>query len=77
MASLNFILGTLFRVNHCRYFHRKGLLGLIFAGYVPLAYQSLYPLIIDPILVTLGQMLFSQSQFSHYLFMHLPSTAFY
>ena len=38
-----------------------GILGLIFAGYVPLASQSPYPIIvysvanIDPILVTFGQ----------------------
>ena len=50
MASLKFIVGTLFCVNHCRYFHCEGLLGLIFAGYVPLTYQNLYPTIIDPIL---------------------------
>ena len=40
---------------------RGGLLGLIFAGYVPLASQSPYPIkvflwpLIDPILVTFGQ----------------------
>ena len=41
----------------------EGVLGLIFAWYVPLASQSLYPIIvysvpmpiIDPILVTFGQ----------------------
>ena len=43
----------------------QGLLGLIFAGYVPLTSQNPYPIIvyisvaniiIDPILVTLGKM---------------------
>ena len=38
----------------------RGLLGLIFAGYVPLASQGPYPIIVlwpivDPILFTLGQ----------------------
>ena len=39
----------------------RGVLGLIFAGYVPLASQSLYPIIVysvanyRPIVVTFGQ----------------------
>ena len=39
-------------------------------------YSLLYGHIIDPILVTFGTKQLSQSQLSHFLFMHLPYKAF-
>ena len=46
------------------------LLGLIFTGYVPLASQNPYLIIVYSvtILVTLGNKQFSQSQLIHFLF---------
>ena len=59
-----------------------GLLGLIFAWYVPLASHNPYPVIvysvdkyIDPILVTFGKLWFPRSQLSNFLFMHLSYKA--
>ena len=51
--------------------------GLIFAGYVPLASQNPYPIIVyyvakyRPHLSHFGKMYFSPSQLSKFLFMHL------
>ena len=54
----------------------RGVLGLIFAGYVPLASQSLYPIIVysvanyRPYLSHFwANMLFSRSQLNHFLFL--------
>ena len=54
----------------------RGVLGLIFAGYVPLASQSLYPIIVysvanyRPYLSHFwANMLFSRSQLKHFLFL--------
>ena len=56
-----------------------GLLGSIFAGYVPLASQSPYPIIVysvanyRPHLSHFwAYMSFSQSQLSHFTFMYVP-----
>ena len=54
----------------------RGILGLIFAGYVPLASQSPYPIIVysvanyrTPSWSLWANMLFSRSQLSHFLFL--------
>ena len=50
----------------------RGVLWLFFAGYVPLASQRPRP-IIDPILVTFGQMYFRDPNLvTQSLFMYLP-----
>ena len=56
-----------------------GLLGSMFAGYVPLASQSLYPIIVysvanyRPHLSHFwANMSFSRSQLSHFIFMYVP-----
>ena len=56
-----------------------GLLGSIFAGYVPLASQSPYPIIVysvanyRPHLSHFwANMSFSRSQLSHFIFMYVP-----
>ena len=58
----------------------RGVSWVNFSGYVLLAsptpLKSIFWLVIDPILVAFGQMLFLQSQLSHLLFVHLPYKAF-
>ena len=60
----------------------EGLLRLIFLGMccwplrTPTPLKSSFGRVIDPILVTFGQILFLQSQLSHLLFVHLPYKAF-
>ena len=61
----------------------RGVLELIFAGYVPLASQSPYPVIVYSVAYYrpqlsrfLANMLFSRFQLSHFLFMNLPYKCF-
>ena len=56
-----------------------GVLGLTFAGYVPLASQSPYPIKVYSVAnyrphlrQSWASMKFSRSQLSHFLFMYLP-----
>ena len=57
-----------------------GVLGLTLAGYVPLASQSPYPIIVYSVANyyrphlshSWANMKFSRSQLSHFLFMYLP-----